>query len=156
MGTTSLLLRLLTIDVPHARDLTGPNIMMDARPILPHGWHFVRTALAPNGVDPVHPLPRIDHHVRYIIIDYDNSVRFRPGQSRLINLPGGRDQEVPELKRPRGGSRQIVPYDAFKLDVFTVGNLFSKELHQACDTASYVAKGQSLNENSMYPAVPWA
>ena len=36
---------------------------------------------------------------------------------------GGRDTDVPELKK-------LQPYDASKVDVFTGGNVFYKELHQ--------------------------
>jgi hypothetical protein len=64
------------------RDLM--NLMMDARPILPQGWHFARPYLTPNGVDAIAPHARIDHPVRYFIIDYDCSVLFHPGQSYLV------------------------------------------------------------------------
>ncbi|RDB20135.1 hypothetical protein Hypma_012979 [Hypsizygus marmoreus] len=104
-------------------DLTGPNIMMDARPILPHGWHFVADHCTPNGLDPLTPLSRIDRPVRYVIVDYDVSIRMRPGQPHLINDNGGRDRDPPELATRR-------PYDPFKLDVFTLGNVYNKEFYQ--------------------------
>ena len=93
---------------------------MDARPILPHGWHFVEHQCAPNGVDPIVPLTRIDHPVRYIIIDYDYSVHFHPGQSPLVRAPG-----------PDGDPSELhMYYDAFKEDVFTLGNVFDKDFHE--------------------------
>lgn len=97
--------------------------MMDARAILPHGWHFTSSHLAANGVDILDPLPRIDHPVRYIIIDFDISVRYCPGQPHRIKDLGGRDQEPPELATGE-------PYDPFKLDVFTVANVFYKGFYQ--------------------------
>ena len=117
----------LIINTLHIRDLTGPNIMMDARPIYPRGWHFADESLTPDGIDTVKPLARIDHRVRYIIIDYDNAIRFRPDESNLISRAGGLDQSAPEL-----ATRKEQPYDAFKLDVFTLGNLIYTEFLQVC------------------------
>jgi hypothetical protein len=99
--------------------------MMDARPILPDGWHFVNDDCTPNGVDAIAPLARIDHPVRYFIIDYDCSVQFSPDQSPLVKGFGGADSDPPELTKPH-------EYDAFKVDVFTLGNVFDKNLYQAC------------------------
>ncbi|RDB27165.1 hypothetical protein Hypma_004589 [Hypsizygus marmoreus] len=104
-------------------DLTGLNIMMDGRPILPGGWHFVDGCFTPDGIDELRPLARIDHPVRYFIIDYDCSVRFRPGESPVIHGLGGRDQDLPELALYQ-------PFDHFKADVFTLGNVFLKDFKQ--------------------------
>lgn len=100
-------------------DLTRANIMMDARPIFPEGWHFATNSFTEDGTELVRPLARIDHPVRYYIIDFDFSVRFLPGQSSIIKGLGGRDHDAPEL-------HTHLPFDHFKLDVFTVGNLFKK------------------------------
>ncbi|RDB24657.1 hypothetical protein Hypma_008222 [Hypsizygus marmoreus] len=108
--------------VAHA-DLTGVNIMMDALPIFPRGWHFVHSSFAPNGKEILKPRARIDYPVRYYIIDYDCSLRFHPGQSPIIRGLGGRDNDPPELL-----GRE--PFDHFKLDVFTLGNVFLKECRQ--------------------------
>ena len=97
--------------------------MMDARPILPQGWHFARHYLAPNGVDAIAPLARVDHPVRYFIIDYDCSVIFHSGRSHLVIDFGGLDSDPPELSSPD-------KYDAFKVDVFTLGNVFDKDFYQ--------------------------
>lgn len=97
--------------------------MMDARPIYPRGWHFKATICAPDGVTFITPLARIDHPVRYYFIDYGLSHRFLPDQPRFVLDWGGRDTDVPELKK-------LQPYDPFKVDVFTVGNMFFKDLYQ--------------------------
>lgn len=97
---------------------------MDGRPILPHGWHFVRRHHAPNGVDTIAPRARIDHPVRYFIIDYDCSMQFRPGEPHLVEDFGGRDNGPPEF--------ELSQYDAFKVDVFTLGNVFYN-LYEACN-----------------------
>ena len=100
--------------------------MMDAAPILPRGWHFNAPALAADGTGLVVPLARIDHPVRYYIIDYDCSVRFAPDQSPIVYGLGGRDDDVPELSV----NERKKPFDHFKLDVFTLGNVFLKDLRQ--------------------------
>jgi hypothetical protein len=99
--------------------------MVDARPILPTGWHFVEDQSEPNGVDPIVPLARIDHPVRYLIVDYGCAVQFRPGQSHLVKDFSGRDTDPPELM-------MHPTYDAFKVDVFTLGNVFDRDFYQAC------------------------
>ncbi|KAF8056644.1 hypothetical protein FPV67DRAFT_646250 [Lyophyllum atratum] len=109
--------------VAHA-DLTTVNIMMDARPIIPQGWHFASRCFAPNGYEDLRPLSRIDHPVRYYIIDFDNAVRFKPGDSPIIKGLGGRDSDPPEL------STIHIPFDHYKLDVFTVGNVILKEFRK--------------------------
>jgi hypothetical protein len=96
---------------------------MDGRPIVPGGWHFVRNRFAPDGVDPIVPLARIDHPVRYFIIDYDCSMRFGPGQAHLLEGFDGREGDPPELKKHQ-------QYDAFKVDVFTLGHVFDKGFYQ--------------------------
>ncbi|KAF5388308.1 hypothetical protein D9615_000851 [Tricholomella constricta] len=113
-------------------DLTTQNIMMDARPILPSGWHFVAHHCIPDGVTPISPLARIDYPVRYIIIDFDCSVRLSPGQPHLIRRFGGRDGDPPEYK-----SRE--PYDPFKIDVFTLGNVFFKDFYQKYEGLDFLA-----------------
>lgn len=98
---------------------------MDGNPIYPNGWHFAADNCTTSGVDLLPPpLPRIDHAVRYYIVDFGLSIRFHHGQSHIVDGYGGRDVDVPELApdKPR--------YDAFKLDVFTVGNVLYKDFYQ--------------------------
>ncbi|RDB28259.1 hypothetical protein Hypma_001452 [Hypsizygus marmoreus] len=104
-------------------DLAAANIMMDATPIYPQGWHFVLDSCAPNGIDLLVPLQRIDRPVRYFIVDFGLSLRFGPNQSHLVDGLGGRDPDPPELYSEE-------PSDAFKLDIFTLGNVFFKEFQE--------------------------
>jgi hypothetical protein len=57
-------------------------------------------------------------------------MRFSPGQSYLVKDFGGRDSDPPELMRPHH-------YDAFKVDVFTLGNVFDKDFYQVCYSNGY-------------------
>jgi hypothetical protein len=109
--------------------------MMDAHPILPQGWHFTDRDCASNGVDPIAPLARIDHPVRYIIIDYDYSIRFHPGQSQLVEDVWVYKKEPPESYTP-------LYYDAFKQDVFAVGKLLNKDLHEVCQSPMIILEVQ--------------
>ena len=63
------------------------------------------------------------HLVKYFYVDFGLSVRFQPGESTLVVGDVGRDDEVPELS-------STVPYDAFKADIYALGNLFEKEFAQ--------------------------
>ena len=105
------------IDLMNNRGCTGANITMNALSIYPQGWHFLVRDFAPDPVTLVAPLVRIDHPVRYYFVDYCLSHRFLPDQSHLVLDWGGRDTDVPELKK-------LQPYDTSKVDVFTGGNVF--------------------------------
>lgn len=102
---------------------------MNGWPIVPQGWHFVQSRFARNGIDPITPLARIDHPVRYFIIDYDCSIKFSPGQSHLLEGFDGKEGDPPELKQ-----HQL--YDAFKVDIFTLGDVFERNFYQVCAALS--------------------
>ena len=65
---------------------------------------------------------RIDHPVRYVIvvIDYDYSTRFEPGQSHLVRAAQGPCTDRYEM------------HDGFKEDVFTLGNVFDVDFYKVC------------------------
>ncbi|KAI9067213.1 hypothetical protein FKP32DRAFT_1644465 [Trametes sanguinea] len=105
------------------RDIAPPNIMMDARPLYPSGHHPVRLSCTPDGIYDAIPLSRADHPVRYYYVDFGLSVRFPENAPTMVVGDVGRDDEVPELS-------STVPYDAFKADVYALGNLFDKEFEQ--------------------------
>ena len=102
------------------RDIASANIMMDALVLYPDGYHPSRLFAAPDGERYATPLSRTDHPVRYYYIDFDLSVGFEEGQSHNVIGDVGRDNEVPELSND-------VPYNAFKVDIFSLGNLYYKE-----------------------------
>ena len=94
--------------------------MMDGRPLYPHGHHPVRRNRSIDGLYEATALSRTEHPVRYYYIDFDLSVRFAEGQPHLVLGDVGREDKVPELSAD-------VPYDPFKVDVFSLGNLYHKE-----------------------------
>ena len=96
--------------------------MMDGRPLYPQGHHPIRQDCLPDALHEVTPLSRTDHPVRYFFIDFDLSVRFAEGDSHYVIGDVGRDDKVPELSND-------VPYDAFKVDIFALGNLYYKEFY---------------------------
>lgn len=97
--------------------------MMDGRALYPNGHHPVWTDCSPDIVEELKPLLRMDHPVKYFYIDFGLSVRFEPDASPYVVGDVGRDAEVPELS-------STVPYDAFKADIYALGNLFDKEFVQ--------------------------
>ncbi|KAF8165766.1 kinase-like domain-containing protein [Crassisporium funariophilum] len=111
-----------THNIAH-NDLTGNNIMMDGRPIFPQGWHPIMERYTPDYTWLAKRLARIDHPVRYLFIDFGFSHRFLPGQRHVVLDYGGADGDVPELLKDQ-------PYDPFKLDVYTLANIFMKQFHQ--------------------------
>ncbi|THH04862.1 hypothetical protein EW146_g10061 [Bondarzewia mesenterica] len=105
------------------RDCASANIMMDASPLYPQGHHPVRTSATPDGTALASPLSRIDNPVRYYFIDFGISSQFPPGDLPMVTGAKGRDKELPELSRD-------IPYDAFKADIFILGNLYKQEFLQ--------------------------
>ncbi|CAA7259338.1 unnamed protein product [Cyclocybe aegerita] len=104
-------------------DCTGNNIVMDARPIFPNGWHPISDLYTPDYSGYTRSLSRIDHPVRYYFIDFGLSHRFLPGQRHVVKDYGGADQDVPEYE-------VLNPYDPFKADIYTLANIFMKKFHQ--------------------------
>ncbi|PIL24563.1 hypothetical protein GSI_12447 [Ganoderma sinense ZZ0214-1] len=94
--------------------------MMDGRTLYPEGHHPVRTDFLPDGANDARPFPRSSANVRYYYIDFGLSRLFEEGESPLVLGRTGRDKEIPELSNE-------VPYDAYRADVFALGNLYYKE-----------------------------
>ncbi|KAN0131631.1 Protein kinase-like domain containing protein [Lactarius tabidus] len=109
------------------RDCSPKNLMMDATSMYPLGFHPVLDNVL-HDVSTLAPvIPRSMVGVKYYFIDYGISSYFPPGsQERLVLGTEGRDQDVPELS-------DEVPYDPFKVDIFTIGNVFRQSF---CDKYS--------------------
>ncbi|KAH9888332.1 kinase-like domain-containing protein [Cubamyces lactineus] len=101
------------------RDIATSNIMMDAKPLYPGGYHPVRLGYTPDALYPVSALPRAGRNVHYYYIDFGVSSWFQPGDSPYVIGDVGR-AEVPELS-------ETVPYDAFKVDIYALGSVYFKE-----------------------------
>ncbi|RPD57465.1 kinase-like protein [Lentinus tigrinus ALCF2SS1-7] len=114
------------------RDIAVQNIMMDARPLYPQGHHPVQLNYTPDGMYRISPLSRTDRPVRYYYIDFGLSVQFPKGASPYVVGDVGRDTDVPELS-------ETVPYDAFKVDIFALGNLFYKEFYDKYNSMEWMA-----------------
>jgi len=109
-----------------SRDCSDANIMMDATHMYPLGFHPVRDRFL-NDVSTRAPvIPRSELGVKYYFVDFGISSYFPLGsQGGLVYGTAGRDQDVPELS-------DEIPYDPFKVDIFTIGNVFRKLFHEVC------------------------
>ncbi len=110
-------------------DIGAANLMMDGRPLYPHDHHPMRLNHSSDGVFELTPLSRTEHPVRYYFIDFGLSSLFRQGEPPIVLGRAGRDKEVPELSSE-------VPYNAYKVDVFALGNLYYKEFLLVCSSIS--------------------
>ena len=108
-----------------SRDVAVENIMMDATRLYPNGHHPIRLGYTPDTLYPVSALPRAGRDVHYFYIDFGLASQFQNGSSSLVVGDVGREEEVPELS-------DTVPYDAFKVDIFALGKLYSREFEQVC------------------------
>ncbi|KAH9914063.1 uncharacterized protein BXZ73DRAFT_55145 [Epithele typhae] len=112
--------KLLSTHLQYDRDVAPSNIMMDARAIFPDGHHPVRLLSTPDAMYDAKYHSRTGSAVRYMYIDFDCAAMFDEGESPMVLGDIGRDREVPELS-------ETVPYNAFKVDIFALGNLYLKE-----------------------------
>ncbi|KII93044.1 hypothetical protein PLICRDRAFT_170840 [Plicaturopsis crispa FD-325 SS-3] len=116
-------------------DCAAFNIMMDATPLFPQGWHPLRREYAPDAFTQLlTPPSRTDRPVRYYFIDFGLSVRFRAGESSFISTRGRIPQEktVPELAL-------AAPYDAYKVDIYILGCVYRKDLYQKFSGLDFLA-----------------
>ena len=99
----------------------------------PLGFHPVHTTSLADGMTFAPMISRLEAGVKYYFVDYGISSYFPAGSNREPVLGiAGRDQDVPELS-------DDVPYDPFKVDIFTIGNVIRGELqavgsHPSVDT----------------------
>ena len=103
------------------RDCSLKNILMDATHMYPHGFHPVEDLCLDDIRTAAPRISRLEAGVKYYYVDYGISSYFPPGSQRELVLGiAGRDQDVPELSND-------VPYDPFKVDIFTIGNVLRGE-----------------------------
>ena len=94
---------------------------MDATRVYPLGFHPVEQLLLYDIKTRAPRITRLEAGVKYYYVDYGISSYFPPGlQRELVVGIAGRDQDVPELSRN-------VPYDPFKVDIFSIGNVLRGE-----------------------------
>lgn len=118
---------------------------MDAKAIIPTGWHFVSHFCEPDGVTRISPLERRNFPVRYYFVGFGNAYHL-PNSTKphLVTDIGGEDEDVPEL---RGGHQ----YNPFKLDIYTLGNVFKKELYNVGPRASLRILQSRLSHHGLRP-----
>ena len=87
----------------------------------PLGFHPVHTSSLADATTFAPMISRLEAGVKYYFVDYGISSYFPAGEERKPVLGiAGRDQDVPELSNN-------VPYDPFKVDIFTIGNVLRGE-----------------------------
>ncbi|CAA7270064.1 unnamed protein product [Cyclocybe aegerita] len=118
------------------RDACWRNLMMDISKVMPTGYHFSNWMTEDGRKKPLQWFPRKSvAPVKYYYIDFGLSYRF-PSDATSFNLMGvvGQDKTVPEKFAK-------APYDAFKLDIYQLGNVIAELLENYEDLT--VFKGLS-------------
>ncbi|KAF9226736.1 hypothetical protein BS17DRAFT_696424 [Gyrodon lividus] len=114
------------------RDCAAANIMMEGSVLCPSGWHPILPSVAPDYSGFVRFSSRADHFrdIRYYFIDFGLSSRFRPGESHLVVGSKCRGN-APEFNYDR-------PYDAFKLDIFLLGDVYKETFLEQFDDVQFL------------------
>ncbi|KAJ7159438.1 hypothetical protein C8R46DRAFT_906589 [Mycena filopes] len=106
------------------RDLCHGNLMVDARQIIPLGWHFIAPYSHSGTKVGIRSEPRSSvKPLDYYIIDFGLSREFYDVLPENAQDVGkyGQDKTVPELS-------ETVAYNPFKVDIYQLGNVIAKLL----------------------------
>ena len=95
---------------------------MDASSLYPHSHHPTKLDFSPDYTKVVRPLPRKKNTVKYYYVDFGIS-SYIPSDAdpaqKLVTGRFGRNRNVTELS-------DTVPYDPFKVDISSMGELFEE------------------------------
>lgn len=98
--------------------------MMDASAMYPEGHHPILNEDLPDCSSIAPVLPRAGAGVKYYFTDFGISTEFAAAdETKLVLGSKGLDKSPPELS-------DTVPYNAFRLDVCILGNLFREKFTQ--------------------------
>lgn len=103
--------------------------MMDADALFPEGFHPIETKYDPSYTHPIQPKSRSGVDIKYYFIDFGLSVEVSPETKYVLGI-FGRDDTVPELSLTE-------PYDAFKVDIYIMGNMLKQTLCNVCISHVY-------------------
>ncbi len=99
------------------------NIMMDARPMYPDGFHPRDTLLTPDYSRIARHHSRTKRPVKYYLIDFGISVRFEENDPNPTAVPIlSADRSVPEFQEDEDSAR-----DPFPTDVYLLGNAIKRD-----------------------------
>ena len=126
-GTSSILSPYIrSLDV--YSDCMTLNIMMDARPMYPNGFHPRDTFLTPDYSKFAKYYSRTRRPVKYYLIDFSISTRFEENDSSPTAVPIlSADRSVPEYQEDEDSAR-----DPFLTDVYLLGNAIRKDFLLVC------------------------
>ncbi|KAI0056213.1 hypothetical protein BV25DRAFT_1832438 [Artomyces pyxidatus] len=115
------------------RDCAPKNILMDGDAMFPLGFHPVLDLFLPDAQTPTvySIVPRAIAGVRYYFVDFGLSSYIPSGQPGLVVGMDDRDQDVPELS-------ETVPYDPFKVDIFSIGSVFRQQFQEIFSNAEFL------------------
>ena len=104
-------------------DLARNNIMMESNEMFPKGFHPRSPSMLPDFSGfAVYDRRRLVPNLKYRFIDFGISSLFDSYEAReKVHGRFCQDRTVPELARQG-------PYDPFKVDIYTLGNVFKETL----------------------------
>jgi hypothetical protein len=111
--------------LPHFRDCTSENIMLDPSKMYPNSFHPVDIERRKDFRRKAKRYSRTRCPSRYLLIDFGLSRRYDPANGPPLDVPiHGGDKSAPELQDGK------TPYNPFPTDVYYLGNLVREDYMQ--------------------------
>ncbi|EIM80383.1 uncharacterized protein STEHIDRAFT_125936 [Stereum hirsutum FP-91666 SS1] len=105
------------------RDCSITNIVMDSKKMYPRGLHADASLDAQGRMLSGARTRTQAGGVKYYFIDFGESILFAADEDARIKEPSKASIHAPETR-----ANQIMPYDAFKPDIYTLGKTFQEQL----------------------------
>ncbi|KAH8103562.1 kinase-like domain-containing protein [Cristinia sonorae] len=113
------------------RDCWTTNIMMDGQVLFPGGYHPILIDYTPDLSRDARALKRSGHPIKYYFIDFGLASSFSVGESPYVLGTKGANRDAPELSNS-------IPYNAFMLDVYTLGRVYQVEVLQKFSNVDFL------------------
>jgi hypothetical protein len=108
--------------LPHLRDCTSENIMLDPSNMYPNSFHPADIERSKDFRRKAKRYSRTRRPSRYLLIDFGLSRRYDPANGPPLDEPiHGGDKSAPELQDGQ------TPYNPFPTDVYYLGNLVRED-----------------------------
>jgi hypothetical protein len=130
------------LDLPHVRDCTIQNIMLDPTNMYPKSFHPADMGRSKDFRRKAKRYSRTSRPSKYLLIDFGLSRQYDPANGPPSDEPiHGGDKSAPELQDDK------TSYNPFPTDVYYLGNMVREDYMQVRKFVYADKTGVSANKN---------